>query len=174
MNECFKESKGYRVPKENLDLAFDKDGTILVIENPTRDYFGALYIVSKELRGLATTKDLYFWQADEATHDSMKEALLKNFGIKIKDPYCGIYYKNDTLFLDGYQYLNGNYDLDFKEKSKPIKVMCVNTGSVYNSANKASKDTGCTASAIIQCCKGNYDSSSDKNGNKLKWVYVND
>ena len=99
MNECFKESKGYRVPKENLDLAFGKDGTILVIENPTRDYFGALYIVSKELRGLATTKDLYFWQADEATHDSMKEALLKNFGIKIKDPYCGIYYKDDTFFV---------------------------------------------------------------------------
>ena len=37
MNEYFKESKGYRVPKENLDLAFGKYGTILVIENPTRD-----------------------------------------------------------------------------------------------------------------------------------------
>ena len=45
----------------------------------------------------------------------MKEALLKNFGIEIKDPYCGIYYKDDTLFLDGYQYLNGNYDADPNE-----------------------------------------------------------
>ena len=115
MNEYFKESKGYRVPKENLDLAFGKDGTIFVIENPTKDYFDALYIVSKELRGLATIDDLYFWRADEATHDSMKEALLKNFGIEIKDPYCGIYYKDDTLFLDGYQYLNGNYDADPNE-----------------------------------------------------------
>ena len=101
-------------------------------------------------------------------HENPKSGEISNVCLKKRKMAYGfvwVYYED---------YLNGNYDLDFKEKSKPIKVMCVNTGSVYNSANKASKDTGCTASAIIQCCKGNYDSTSDKNGNKLKWVYVND
>ena len=37
-----------------------------------------------------------------------------------------------------------------------MKVMCLNTGEIYNSANKASEDTGCTANGIIECCKGNY------------------
>ena len=68
-------------------------------------------------------------------------------------------------------YLEGNYNLNFKRKSKSQKVICINTGEKYDSASSASKDTGCFVSGIIQCCKGNYSSTKDRNGNKLKWKF---
>lgn len=76
--------------------------------------------------------------------------------------YIWLYYED---------YINKNYDLNFKAKSKAIKVVCINTGKVYNSANSASKDTGCTASGIIQCCKGKYSETSGNNGNKFRWKF---
>lgn len=112
----FNESKSYRIPKKNLDLNFGMDGNVLVIENPTVELFNALYDVAKELRGLATLDDIYFWKADEATHDSMRDSLLKEQGIIIDKPYCGLYYKDNTLFVDGYQYLNGDYLADLTEQ----------------------------------------------------------
>ena len=111
----FKESKGYYLNKSNMDLSFGFDGTILVIENPTKTYFDALYTISKKLRGLATLEDIYFWQADECTHDSMKKELNKQLGITIEDPFCGLYYKNNKLFVDGYQYLKGDLNKDLNE-----------------------------------------------------------
>lgn len=112
----FNESKSYRIPKKNLDLNFGMDGNVLVIENPTVELFNALCDVAKELRGLATLNDIYFWKADEATHDSMRDLLLKEQGIVIDKPYCGLYYKDNTLFVDGYQYLNGDYLADPTEQ----------------------------------------------------------
>lgn len=112
----FNESKSYRIPKKNLDLNFGMDGNVLVIENPTVELFNALCDVAKELRGLATLNDIYFWKADEATHDSMRDSLLKEQGIAIDKPYCGLYYKDNTLFVDGYQYLNGDYLADPTEQ----------------------------------------------------------
>ena len=112
----FNESKSYRIPKKNLDLNFGMDGNVLVIENPTVELFNALCDVAKELRGLATLNDIYFWKADEATHDSMRDSLLKEQGIVIDKPYCGLYYKDNTLFVDGYQYLNGDYLADPTEQ----------------------------------------------------------
>lgn len=112
----FNESKSYQIPKKNLDLNFGMDGNVLVIENPTVELFNALYDVAKELRGLATLDDIYFWKADEATHDSMRDSLLKEQGIIIDKPYCGLYYKDNTLFVDGYQYLNGDYLADLTEQ----------------------------------------------------------
>ena len=76
----FNESKSYRIPKKNLDLNFGMDGNVLVIENPTVELFNALYDVAKELRGLATLDDIYFWKADEATHDSMRVYIIKVLG----------------------------------------------------------------------------------------------
>ena len=115
-HQTFNESKSYRIPKKNLDLNFGMDGNVLVIENPTSELFNALYNVAKELRGLATLDNIYFWKADEATHDSMRDSLLKEQGIAIDKPYCGLYYKDNTLFVDGYQYLNGNYLADPTEQ----------------------------------------------------------
>lgn len=112
----FNESKSYRIPKKNLDLNFGMDGNVLVIEDPTVELFNALCDVAKELRGLATLDDIYFWKADEATHDSMRDSLLKEQGIAIDKPYCGLYYKDNTLFVDGYQYLNGDYLTDPTEQ----------------------------------------------------------
>lgn len=112
----FNESKSYRIPKKNLDLNFGMDGNVLVIEDPTVELFNALCDVAKELRGLATLDDIYFWKADEATHDSMRDSLLKEQGIAIDKPYCGLYYKDNTLFVDGYQYLNGDYLADPTEQ----------------------------------------------------------
>lgn len=115
-HQLFNESKSYRIPKKNLDLNFGMDGNVLVIENPTVELFNTLYDVAKELRGLATLDDLYFWKADEATHDSMRRSLLSEQGITIDKPYCGLYYKNNRLFVDGYQYLNGDYFADPTEQ----------------------------------------------------------
>ena len=99
-------------------------------------------------------------------HQNPKAGEISNVCLKKRRTAYGfvwVYYED---------YIEGNYSLDFKEKSKPMKVMCLNTGEIYNSANKASEDTGCTANGIIECCKGNYKYTSDRYGNKLTWKFV--
>lgn len=49
------------------------------------------------------------------------------------------------------------------------KVLCINTDKVYNSIREATRDTGCYASGIIDCCKGRI--AHVKN---LQWKYVED
>ena len=105
---------------------------------------------------------------DNKIHENPKSGQISDVCLKKRKTAYGfvwVYYED---------YISGNYDLHFKEKSKPKKVKCIDTKRVYNSASSASKDTGCTANGIIQCCKGKYKSTSDKNGNKLKWEYVDD
>ena len=57
--------------------------------------------------------------------------------------------------------------------SKSKKVICVNTGVIYNSAAEASRQTNIDASQILKVCKGQRKSAGkDKNNNKLQWRYI--
>ena len=106
------EGKLFKLNKKEMDLSFGFDGTVSVVQNPSRLQFQTVYQICKSIRGLANKKDLYIWSAEECSHDSMKEELKKQEGIDIGQEYCGIMYINDKLYVDGYQYLNGNYDAD--------------------------------------------------------------
>ena len=46
------------------------------------------------------------------------------------------------------------------------KILCIDTGEVFDNAKEASKKTGANPSSIIRCCNGNC-----KKAGKLKWRY---
>lgn len=46
------------------------------------------------------------------------------------------------------------------------RVVCIDTGEVFDNAKEASKKTGANPSAIIRCCNGNC-----KKAGKLEWRY---
>ena len=46
------------------------------------------------------------------------------------------------------------------------KILCIDTGEVFNDAKEASEKTGANPSSIIKCCNGNC-----KKAGKLKWRY---
>lgn len=53
------------------------------------------------------------------------------------------------------------------------KVICLNTGTIYDSITAAKKDTG--AEHIGDCCSGkNKTAGKDKNGKALMWKYIED
>ena len=103
------EGKAIYLDKENIDLSFGEFGKILVIENPTKTQFNALYTITKDIRGFVTLNKMYIWDANAATHDAIKTQLLKQQGIEIEDPYCGFIFSNNKLGVDGYRYLK-NHD----------------------------------------------------------------
>lgn len=55
------------------------------------------------------------------------------------------------------------------------KVMCLNTGVIYDSQNEAGRCIGVSSSRISISCKNNkYSAGKDKEGNKLYWKYVDE
>ena len=46
------------------------------------------------------------------------------------------------------------------------KILCIDTGEVFNNAKEAGEKTGANPSSIIKCCNGNC-----KKAGKLKWRY---
>lgn len=46
------------------------------------------------------------------------------------------------------------------------RVLCIDTGEVFDNAKEASEKTGANPSAIIRCCNGNC-----KKAGKLGWRY---
>ena len=110
------EGKLYKLDKKNMDLSFGFDGTVLVIQNPSKAQFEALYNICKSLRGLVDKNNMYIWSAEECSHDSMQEELKRQEGIELLKDYCGIMYTNNKLYVDGYQYRKGNYSADPDEE----------------------------------------------------------
>ena len=56
-----------------------------------------------------------------------------------------------------------------------IKVICLNTGEVFNSLSSAAKSVGLkTGYSIGKCCKGINHSAGKRNGEKLKWMYYDE
>lgn len=113
----FNEGKAYKLDKQKMDLSYGVFGKLLVIENPTKTQFNALYTIVKDIRGLVTLDKCYIWDANAATHDAVKKALKDQEAIEIEDTYCGFIYTNEKLGVDGYTYLKTkNYDTDPNEK----------------------------------------------------------
>ena len=46
------------------------------------------------------------------------------------------------------------------------KILCIDTGEVFDNAKEAGEKTGANPSSIIRCCNGNC-----KKAGKLKWRY---
>lgn len=60
--------------------------------------------------------------------------------------------------------------IDFKlslENKKRIKVICLDTGEIFNSVTEAGNIKNICSNSITQCCKGIY-----KTAGKLRWSYV--
>ena len=81
----------------------------------------------------------------------------------------------DNLEWCTYKY-NNNYGTCIKRrsKSKSKKVVCINTGEIFNSIKEAANITGANASNITQCCKGKCKSTGIDTitKEKLEWKYV--
>jgi len=52
------------------------------------------------------------------------------------------------------------------------KVLCVNTGEIFDTINEASKKYNVTHSNITSCCQGTRKSAGKLNGRKLVWRYI--
>ena len=55
-----------------------------------------------------------------------------------------------------------------------VRVICLNTLKVYDSMLEAHEDTGCKKATISNCCLGNSNRASDKNGEYLTFAYYDD
>ena len=67
-----------------------------------------------------------------------------------------------------------NKDEIIKKISEKIKkkVICLNTGVIFNSLKEAGEYYGFSSSMISTCCKGKREhAGKDENGNFLKWEY---
>ena len=111
------EGKRLFLDVDQMDLSYGMIGKMLLIENPIYLQFKNLYVLVNDIRGLATTNNVYIWDASKATHDGMKKQLLVQKGIEITDPFCGFIYSDNKLGIDGYQYIKTkNYDSDPNEE----------------------------------------------------------
>ena len=73
------------------------------------------------------------------------------------------------MYYDEYLKVSKEY-INFKlslEKKSRIKVICLDTGEIFNSATEAGNIKNINSSSIIQCCKGAY-----KTAGKLRWSYI--
>lgn len=68
--------------------------------------------------------------------------------------------------VDNLEWCSKQYNIDY---SQAKKVMCIETGIVYNSAKHASMQTGISKNGIANCCTGKQTISGG-----LHWKYVND
>lgn len=72
-------------------------------------------------------------------------------------------------------HLGMKYNDDFKKKMREvrsIKVVCVNTNEIFESAKKAGEYYNISPSHITQCCKGKAKSCGKiEDGTKLIWKY---
>lgn len=61
-------------------------------------------------------------------------------------------------------------------KTRGMKVVCVNTGELFESLNEASRIYGIHASAISLCCRGNRNvaGTHPKTNEKLVWRYASE
>lgn len=60
------------------------------------------------------------------------------------------------------------------KKSERKKIMCLETGIVYNNAAEAAIDTGHYANSILYCCKYRCVATHLPDGSKLHWRYETD
>lgn len=60
-------------------------------------------------------------------------------------------------------------------KATSKKVICLNTGEIFNSASEAARYVGISPSLIMRCCRGERKSGGKgENGNPLHWQYVSE
>lgn len=140
------------------------------------------------------------WKDEEYIH-KMKESLMKKVicintgviydsvvevskltGIKDRNIYQGIRNQGNVMGIDGKYYQFAHYRegkvyklKTVKKDSRPKKVVCVNTGEIFESTREASKATNAQQSKISLCCNGkrNFAGKLD-NGDWIKWVFEED
>ena len=62
-----------------------------------------------------------------------------------------------------------------EELREDERVICLNTGVIYDDYKHASKESGINAGAIKRCCNSTTKSAGkDEEGNKLVWKYFKD
>ena len=59
-----------------------------------------------------------------------------------------------------------------KKAHNALKVLCVETGIIYDNMHIASEKTNTCISDICKCCKGKLKSAGKYNGQKLHWKYI--
>lgn len=66
-------------------------------------------------------------------------------------------------------------NLNSKRKEQAKKVICLNTGIIYNSIHEVACETGYDRAGISKCCRGKAKScGKDEYGDKLVWRFLED
>lgn len=144
---------------------FFEEGKIYKYKNPKQLY-------NNSSRVICTTTQEIFNSIQEAankynikhsgissccTHKQQSAGKLED-GTKL----CWEYYEEGKEYKKQYKIGNTN--------SK--KVICINTGKIYNSLKEAGMDTNVKPSNISMCCNGKIQSAGKmSNGDKRKWRY---
>lgn len=82
----------------------------------------------------------------------------------------GVFYQFD-YFEVGKEYKLKN----LKNIKTPKRVICVNTGKLFNSTREAAEKTGVNQSKISNCCNGKRNFAGRmSNGDWIKWVFEDD
>lgn len=55
-----------------------------------------------------------------------------------------------------------------------VKVICITTNKIFDSAKVGAEFYGITGTHITKCCKGKLKSSGKFNGTKLLWKYYDE
>lgn len=135
-----------------------------------------LDLLVKKENGLKPIIDIY---TNKLYKNKTECALNNNLNIKTVYNHCyGNVKKTRFLFYEDYLRKSEEelYNLKNKEiiKKKPngTKVVCLETGKIYNKILEATKDTGCNSTSISCCCRGLTVRTTK--GKKLHWVYYKD
>ena len=83
---------------------------------------------------------------------------------------------------NGYGFI-WRYEKDYDEKQifefkkisdrSPKRIICINTGKIYNTIKEAQKETGVDSGSISKCChKKRKSAGKDENGNPLIWRII--
>lgn len=105
---------------------------------------------------------------DAAKYGNTTDSLIQQCCVNSKLHTAGTHPITKERLQWEYYDKNKNYIfIPYKREYCHKKVLCLNTNIIYNSANEASKETGCSINGIRHCCGGFYETT-----NGMKFSYI--
>ena len=121
-----------------------------------------------------TTNEIFNSIVEAAKKYNIEESCISKC-CRRKQSYAGFYNGQKLIWMYYEDYLKLNGDKSkyiIKENKNFTKVICINTGKIFNSIKEAAEYYGIRQSGIQACCCGRYKYSGTLlDGTKLQWMY---